>query len=284
MKRWMVLLCIGCSTGLWAQDTTSGPWKRGGAVGLNFSQVGLKNWSGGGENSLALNGLAALFANYKVNKLSWDNSLELGYGIVKQGDVGVRKSDDKMVFTSKFGRDAIGHWSYNGFVDFRTQFAPGYDYSKTPRARISEFMAPGYVTMAIGAQYKPDDHFFMLVSPVTGKLTFVLDEALSDAGAFGADSGKSSRSELGWLINSGYKRTLMEGIDFETKLNLFSGYKDMKHVDVIWDNQLLMKVNKYISASFVSQLVYDNDVKDPDDGKAKVQFKEVLSAGLLYKF
>lgn len=267
---------------LGAQEQTL-PWKTGGAAGLNFNQVGLKNWSAGGENSLAVNGLLNLFANMKKGKIAWDNTLELGYGLVKQGELGVRKSDDKIVLTSKFGREAIEHWSYAGLLDLRTQFTNGYDYKTTPKTKISEFMSPGYMTLSLGAEYKPSDNFFALISPVTGKITFVLDDTLASTGAYGVDPGKNVRSELGWNLNSVYKRKLLENTDFQSKLNLFSGYKDIKHIDVNWENLLLMKVNKYITSSVSTNILYDYDIKDTD-GKAKWQMKEVISVGIMYNF
>ncbi len=276
-----LVFLIGFQINAQSADTT---WKKGGTTGLNFSQVGLKHWAGGGDNSLAFSGLLSLYANYKFEKTTWDNSLELGYGLVKQGDLGVRKSDDKIIYVGKYGRDFTGDWKYSGLLDFRSQFASGYDYSKSPKTTISKLMAPAYLTLALGADYRPSDKFSALISPITGKATFVTDKKLSDAAAFGVDSGKTVRTEFGWFINSQYKSTVMTGIDFTSKLNLFSSYQDIKHVDVNWENQLLMKVNQYVSASFATQLIFDNDVKDARSGKAEWQFKEVLSAGLLYKF
>lgn len=285
MKTLLVMvyaLVIMISQSLVAQDTT-GFWKTGGALGLNFNQVGLKNWSGGGENSLAVNGLVNGFANMKKDKISWDNTLELGYGLVKQGDLGVRKSDDKIVLTSKFGREAIEYWSFTGLLDFRTQFANGFDYKTTPKSKISEFMSPAYLMLSLGAEFKPNDNFFALISPITGKMTFVLDDTLSHYGAYGVDPGKTVRSELGWNINSVYKRKLMENTDFQTKLNLFSSYEDLKHIDVNWENMLLLKVNKYITSTVSTNVIYDYDIKDTD-GKAKWQLKEVIAVGILYNF
>lgn len=285
MKR-IISVCLGfvliASTGTYAQDTSK-TWKTGGAIGLNLNQVALKNWAAGGENSIAVSGLVSLFANYKKDKVSWDNSLEIGYGLVKQGDIPFRKSDDKFILMSKWGREFVENWKYSAFAELRTQMTNGYDYSKTPKQVISKLMAPGYLTLAAGGEYKPNDNFYALISPVTGKLTFVNDKRLSDAGAFGVDSGKTVKAELGWLINSQYKRKVMEGIDFQSKLNLFSAYKDLKHVDVLWDNMLILKVNKYVSSSVNAQLLYDYDIKDTD-GKAKVQLKEVIAVGILYKF
>ena len=285
MKTLIVMFCVlfvMTSQSLISQDAT-GPWKTGGALGLNFNQVGLKNWSGGGENSLAVSGLVNVFANMKKDKISWDNTLELGYGLVKQGSLGVRKSDDKIVMTSKFGREAVQYWSYTGLLDFRTQFANGFDYKTTPKSKISEFMSPAYVMLSLGAEFKPSDNFFALISPVTGKMTIVLDDTLSHYGAYGVDPGKTVRSELGWNINSVYKQKLMENTDFQTKLNLFSSYKDLKYIDVNWENTLLLKVNKYITSTVSTNVLFDNDIKDTD-GKAKWQMKEVIAVGFLYNF
>ncbi|MCB0834249.1 MAG: DUF3078 domain-containing protein [Bacteroidetes bacterium] len=279
MKTWITVLLVTAIFSLSAQeaDTT---WKKGGTIGVNFSQVQLKDWSGGGDNSLALNSLLSLYANYFLEKTRWENSLELGYGIVKQGSAGTRKSDDKIIFVSKYGRDFIGPWKYSALLDFRTQFANGYDYGVPDSLRkpISKFMSPAAITLALGANYRPNDMFSAMISPVTGKATVVLDSRLSDAGAFGLDPGKKVLSEFGWFINCVYQTPVMKGIDFTSKLNLFSAYNKAKEIDVNWENLLLMKVNEYVSASFTAQLVYDKDVVN------KWQVKEVFAAGLLYKF
>ena len=64
-------------------DTTKG-WRKGGVIGLNLSQTSLTNWAAGGQNSFAYNGIFSVFANYKKGKTAWDNSLDLGYGMLKQ--------------------------------------------------------------------------------------------------------------------------------------------------------------------------------------------------------
>jgi hypothetical protein len=65
-------------------DSTEG-WKKGGVISLNLSQTSLTNWAAGGQNALSANGLASLFANYKKGKSVWASSLDVGYGILKQG-------------------------------------------------------------------------------------------------------------------------------------------------------------------------------------------------------
>ena len=85
-----------------AETDTSSVWKTGGVSTLNFSQVSFENWAAGGENSYSLNGMFSLHANYKKDRTSWENSLDVGYGIIKQGERGVRKTDDKIEFQELF--------------------------------------------------------------------------------------------------------------------------------------------------------------------------------------
>ena len=272
-------------------------WKTGGLTNLNLSQTSLVNWAAGGENSVSASGLVSLFANKKTEKYSWANSLDLGYGLLftGQGDDGTTvKTDDKIDFTSKYGQQAFDKWYYAALVNAKTQFANGYNYPNDSVA-ISKFFAPAYVVGALGLDYIADNESFSLfIAPVTAKMTFVADDVLANAGAFGVDSGKHMRTEIGGYLKASYKTNLMEGIDWQTKLDLFSNYaENPEYVDVSWENLISFKVNKYISASITTHLLYDHDVeigKDTDDDgvadefKPRIQFKEVLGIGLAYSF
>ena len=98
------------------------------------------------------------------------------------------------------GLEAGNGWYYSGLLSFKSQFASGYDYDVEPKKMISKFMAPGYLTAALGMDYKTDG-FSVLMAPVSGKFTFVNDQTLSDDGAFGVDPGKKARAELGASYN-----------------------------------------------------------------------------------
>ncbi len=79
-----------------------------------------------------------------------------------------------------------------------------------------------------------------------------------------------------------------------TKLDLFSNYlHNPQNVDVSWETIIGFKVNKYISATITTQLVYDDDVKIAVDKNGdginesfgpRTQFKEVLGIGFSYNF
>ena len=287
-----------------AADSTSG-WKFGGMTNVQFTNTRLYNWAAGGDNSIAVNGVGSVFANYKKNKNAWDNSLTVGYGIMRQGDKTFvangkeydrpfKKTDDKIEFVSKYGRQAFKNWYYAALVDFKTQMTEGKNYvGDTTFDVISKAMAPAYLTGGIGLDFKPDNYFSLYISPVTARFIFVTDQDLADAGAFGVDpaeyfknaagdadslntdgtkfkkltDGKNMRTEFGGYIRLQYTRTewnaeWMKNIGFTTKLNLFSNYlENPQNVDVDWETLITWKIYKFFNISFNTHLMYDDDTK-----------------------
>lgn len=84
-------------------DSPESNWKKGGDFTLTFSQVSFSNWAAGGKNSVSGVGLLNYSANYAKDRLNWDNTLNLGYGLLKEGNNDLIKSEDKLDLSSKFG-------------------------------------------------------------------------------------------------------------------------------------------------------------------------------------
>lgn len=279
-----------------AQDTadTVKYWTTGGVFSLNMAQSSFTNWAAGGQNSIALNGLINITANYKKDKSAWDNTLTIGYGKMDQkgSDLGWVKTDDRIDFLSKYGRAASEKWYYSALVSFKTQMAPGYNYPNTTD-KISDLMAPGYLLFSLGMDFKPSGSFSAFLSPLTAKNTFVLDDALSQAGAFGVEAGKRYRAELGAYANFIYnKEEIIKNVNFQSKLDLFTNYlHNPQNVDISWENLFVLKVNRFISATVSTHLMYDDDILikvGEDEGTPvlgkRLQFKEVIGVGFTYKF
>ncbi len=282
-------------------DSVKG-WKRGGFLVLNLAQTSLTNWVAGGENSVAINGIFSGFANYKKGKSVWDNSLDLGYGMLKQGkNSSFRKTDDKFDFLSIYGRDAFKNFYYAGLFNFKTQMAPGYNYPDVSN-KISDMFSPAYLLIALGLDYKPNNYFSAFIAPLTVKFTIVNDQKLADEGAFGVSPGKKSLTEFGGYLRAIYSRNdfkseFLKNVSFTTKIDLFSNYaKKPQNIVVNWETLIALKVNKFISASINTQLIYDDKIRVPSDVngngtigpgegvRSKVQFKEILGIGISYKF
>lgn len=308
MKNKLTGILIFATTLVAAQETaptdTTRGWIKDGNIGLNISQLHLENWAAGGQSSLSLLSKNNFNMNYFTPKSGWDNSLEIAYGILRPAEGTLLKTDDKIELNSKIATEAFKDFRYAFAAGFRTQFAPGYNYPNDT-AKISEFMAPGYLTLSIGLDYQKDKWLTLFLSPFTGKFTFVQDEELANAGAFGVDPaiyengvlirpGEQFRKELGAYFKAGLKRNIAENMQLKVDLNLFSNYLDRpENIDVSWENSLIMKVNKYINVTISTHLLYDHDIDiaidENEDGVTdktgpRTQFKELISFGLQYAF
>jgi hypothetical protein len=298
------------TAGVAAQDAdTSKAWKPGGFASLVINQVGLMNWAAGGENAFSSTAQVNLFLNYHKNKTIWDNSLDMGYGLMQTTGNPLRKNEDKLELNSKFGHSAFGKFFYSGLLNFKSQFRPGYNYPDD--SVVSRFMAPAYLTIALGMDFKPSDVFTLFISPATGKFTFVNNRALADAGAYGVDAaeyeagvklkdGKTFRPEFGAYLRAKFQKDVVENVNLSSTLSLFDNYTDKikenrANVDVNWEVLINIKAGKFLTTSVFTNLVYDHDVQIPTYEKVngfktlvgygpKTQFKETIGVGLSYKF
>jgi hypothetical protein len=277
-----------------ANDTI---WKKGLFVSANINQVSFSNWAAGGENSVAINGFLNSYANYKKDNVIWDNNLDLSYGLNQIGDEDLKKNEDRIEYTGKLGY-AVNNskkWYYTALLNIKTQFTNGYDYTNENPIVISRFAAPAFTVFSLGIDYKPSEHLSAYLSPISNKNTFVLDDVLSNQGAYGVDSGKTIRSEMGAYLNVRYKQEVIENITLTSQLDLFSNYlEDPQNVDLNFTLMLVMKVNKYITANFSTQFIYDDNtpisVYEGSGSQKKLvgvgprlQSKQVFGVGLGYK-
>lgn len=287
-----------------SQPDTVKNWIIGGRVGLNFTNVSLTNWASGGQESVSGTGNFLIKANYKKNKFKWKNSLEVAYGLIKQGDAPVIKSDDQILLTSELDYNFKPKWSFSNVFTFRSQFAPGYNPPEIQEdsTLISDWLAPGYIQEALGFGYQPTEYFSLFISPLTAKITLVMVQGLADNGDYGVDAavldtagniispGKNVRAEIGASFRMNFNKEVVKNVDFESVLDLFSNYlENPDAVDVNWINNLNMKINEFMTASVLTQLIYDQDIKieaenDPTDIAPRTQFKSVIGVGITYKF
>ena len=272
-------------------DTIMG-WNFGGKFTLDISQAGFSNWAAGGDNSMTGIGNLTMHLNLIQEEYHWINLLEVGYGTQRLKKE-YSKTDDKLRFTTKYGRKAKKSWYYSALLDFKTQMAPGYDTDDSS-LKISNWMAPAYLFLAAGMDFIPNENLSIFLSPATYKATFVLDQQLADSGSFGLDPGQTTRSEFGAYVKFFYKHELFKNVTFLTYLDLFSNYLEKpQNIDVDWRVELDLKVNKFIRASIKTHLIYDDDIKfaydsngdgDKDSEGPRVQFKEIIAVGFTFDF
>jgi len=295
MKKVFLAMIGLISWPLLAQDAPADSvknWTIGGNSSFTFNQVSLTNWSAGGKNSLAGTFLVNTYFNYKKEKVNWDNVIDLGYGLTKQGSDNAIKTEDKLNLASKFGYSAGRNWFYSTLLDFKTQMDVGYNDPPENTEKLSEFMAPAYLNFSLGMDYKPSDHFSLYLSPLTSKTTIVLDDSLSNVGAFGVTEGENFRGEYGASVKlTARKKDLIKNVDFTTRLDLFSnldGIENAKNVDVDWEMAFNMKVNAHLTTILSFHALYDDDIAYVNEANEpegpRLQFKQLFGFGINYKF
>ncbi|MDB4787428.1 DUF3078 domain-containing protein [Flavobacteriales bacterium] len=277
-----------------------------GTLGLNLSQTALTNWAGGGESSVAFTTLCNLSEIRECGPRSSSWGFDAALGLLRQQG-GWRKTDDRLILTGQWNtamQRALKDARLSVLIDARTQILPGYtlvDGLPDKEQRISDFLSPGYLVAAAGLAPNPGKNNKIFVAPCTAKLTVLMDDTLSAAGAFGVDAGQHSRLELGGYIRWNLTASLMENITWTHQVDLFSNYLNKPgNVDVNWTGLLELKVNEALRTTISMHLIYDDDVvleKEPartevsDQGVVTnipavmgpgTQFKEVLSIGVSY--
>lgn len=264
------------------KDTTY--WISDFSAGLNFNQAGFSdNWKAGGINSVAFGSIVAGKAFYKKGRLSWDNELELLYGIVKNEGQGTRKSNDRMFFDTKLGYKLTDKWATFFSVNFLSQFSDGFEYETDGSQQlISGFMSPGFLTSSLGFEYKPNDEFNLRIGPFSPRFTFVNDPAISLAVPtnYGVPIGETTRIEwLAMQLFANYDKNINEKFNIRSRYMLFANYETLawKTIDHRLDITLTAKITDFINVTMTSISLYDID-QDPG-----IQLSQGLALGILLK-
>ena len=285
-----------------AEDSITNGWTRAGNISLLFNQAAFNHeWTGGGTSNYAGNITLTYDFNYRHDKISWDNRLLADYGMSKnRDDKYSRKTNDRLEYNSILGRQIkSSEWYFSLFFNFKTQFAPGYEFDKDLtsedegyRTETTHFLSPGYIQFGPGILWKKNDNLYVNIAPATAKLILVdkeftsVDESIPGAldaynenKYYGIDANKSSRLEFGAAISGYAKFGIMANITAENILNLYSNYlEDPQNIDIDYTFNLVMKVNNYISTNFTFQAIYD------DNAAQGFQIREALGVGVTYGF
>jgi len=283
------------------KDTTSNwakYWKYNLDCGINVNQAAFSDsWKGGGVNSVAAG--AYLFGNldYNKNKITWSNSLKTQYGVVltfnrnaNNKQIGnLRKSQDYIDFVSKVDYRFAKMWRVFGQVNFLSQFYKGFEYrgvdssGRDIKAKVSNGLAPGYLTESIGIEFKPVPWFYVNVGLLSLRQTFVSDTSLYHEvpANYGVPIGKRFNNQIGFSVEAALDKDLHKNINLKFKYRGFKDYTEyntlsgqMVHrMDLIFS----AKITKYIVTSLTAVALYDA-TQDK-----RVQWSQGLALGIAYK-
>lgn len=266
-------------------DTSSWNWKQGGLYNLNVSQSSLSNWAAGGDNfNMSINSFFNYFAYYKKDRQSWDNNIDVNLGFVQSTSLGGRKNDDRLDMLSKYGYkiDTVGKMYLSGLFNFRSQLFDGYSFSGSNATFTSSLFAPAYMIISAGLDYKPDNNFSLFFSPLTSRTTLVLNKKLSNLGKYGVDTGRMIKRETGLFVTVSYNKVIAPNIVYKGRADFFSNYYDKpENINFFMTNLFTFKINKYFSATYSLDLIYDDKIRifGPLKKSPGLQTKSIIGIG-----
>lgn len=260
------------------QESQAPPkWVKKGVVTFLVNQSSFDNWIAGGvSNFSGTIGINYDF-NYKKNDWTWENKLLANFGLTKIKNQNTQKSSDLLEWNSVVGKKATEFWYYSAFLNFKTQFA---DDLNSDTKGPTKFLSPAYIQFGPGMLWKKSENLKINISPITSRFILV-DKNLTkpNKAYFGVEEGKSSRYEIGGSIGANYKFNLMKNISMENILNLYSNYlEDAQNMDLDYTMNMVMTINKFISANLTYQAIYD------DNAFRGLQTRQVFGLGVNYIF
>jgi hypothetical protein len=304
------------------KDTVA--WTHSGILSIGANGGFLHNWAAGGElGSMLVNGIFSGKLDYLNHHDIWSNSLDMTYGLTYNYSSGFvpRKTDDRIDFTSKYGKliDTSKNFYFTGLFNFKSQFTRGYDYSlpNWDSLSTSNFMSPAFFTTALGLEYRKGSDVTFFLSPAAARL-IVVDKFYtlrSPEGAFGVPYGKTSVFQMGAYFSGRYTFNINKNMVYKTRLDLYANYlaKDTKdstgtvikkdnpgNINVLFDNLFSWKVSRHVNITLGATIMYDNNIpysktyiddagveqpkNEPGAGLGWVQLKQVFTFGVGYKF
>ena len=287
-------------------------WKISGIITFNASATSLVNWAAGGNNNINMVAAANVSFLYKNGPFAWDSNIDTDFGesFVDNNLHKWQKTNDKLNISTKFGWEMAKSWYLTALGSFKTQYAPGYDYSQENLSPISQIMTPSYTDLSVGIDWKPNSIFSVYVSPIAGRITTATNDQLREK-YFGADyyneflnpetniCDRNYQAEFGASLKAGVNYDKIENLKIISTVTVFTPYS-APHIDLDWDFSISYQFLKVLNVSLGTQLKYydrvlfdklDNDgnvVLDATTGKPvqgpRVQFKTILGLGIGYSF
>ncbi len=249
------------------------------------SQVSFQQWTEGGTNTITgrtrLDGLA------ERTRGNWSHvhEVQVTLGLVKQDTLAVRKAADEVHLRSSLRYQGQGFFkALNPTLasELRTQVAPGYNHKRNPfddderepPVRVSDFFSPATLTQSIGLTF--EEGWFQSRLGVGTKETVVIDRPLRALYQLRPD--QPMRMEVGIESRTHVDKDLLENVNYSTTLGLFAAFNRANVPDMLWENELLLKVNRWINVSFEFTALYDRDLS------SVLQRKQGFAVGLSYDF
>lgn len=305
---------VSCVSTVFAQNTPevkevvkdTAVWTKNGAVSIDFGTVSVSNWAGGGQNSISMGLLLDGKITRTTKKSIWETYGNLTLGGARVGESPqnlFKKTKDILILGTKYGYRLSPNWSIPISLDLRTQLLDGYTFKKDANGnevtdiKNSAFLSSGILSVGAGIEYnynftnlttkKEIVNFNAALLPISQWATIVASKEIADLRVAGkgiyTPNGEQFRAQFGATFRAGLAWNPFENVSFATKFGAFSPYDDIQRINFTLDPSIILRVNKYITTSFVVNMVYNNDAII--NGKQYLlQYQHALNVNFGFKF
>lgn len=270
-----------------ADSLQVGYWEKNSQLGINFAQASFNDaWQGGGTNNIAIGLLYNARGDRFKGKGVWSNDLQFQYGILRNKGRSAVKSVDRLFFETKYGHSINPKLNWFAGVNFLTQVAPGYNFdgSGDRLEKISNFLAPGFLSEGIGLEWKPVKYLAVQLGGATIRQTFVIDDAIlptkfaAGEARYGVASGKTLLNEAGFQVVASFDKDIAKNLNLKWRYQGFLAYApEIKPIDHNINLIATAKVNKFLNVNFTLIGILDKDQAE------SMQLSQGLAAGLSFK-
>lgn len=267
-------------------------WVYEGEHSFQFAQNYFSNnWHKGGTNNLNFNSYQVIRANYKKDKLRFNNTFEWRLSLFNAPDDSVRSyriGNDQIRYYGDFGLNSfVKGWSYSTNLEAKSQLFNNFNPNSSDLR--SAFLAPLYVNAGVGLKFELEKKservrhrklkWELNLAPVSINYKYVGNDAV-DVKRYGIPEDRNSLLDIGSTITSILKYDFTQYVSWDSRLTYFTSYEKVVSE---FQNSLNLSLSNAFSTRIYVNVRFDDGVPADPDFKYW-QVNQTLSFGLNYKW
>ena len=253
---------------------------------VSFQDTRLYNWYLGGEEQTTSLLITDFYAFFLRGKLRWDQTLLIRYGLLRKNGSWTKTQDLLEIIQIVNWQWQRKRWSWTAMLNGKTQLTPTWDQNGK---LVGLFLSPAWFTLGLGTSFTiPRLQMQNFWAPLAGKLTILWHDSLAQRAAYGVDTGKHFRTELGTYLAIQSKMVFAkEKLVITTRLDAFAEYPFRQQTSLYPDFSLELLLSwkpfAWFGIQILTRFFYDQDFPFPESPPEQRQtFQDYLQTQFIY--